>query len=94
MRNQTDIIVKSEAWTRSYIDYIKKLGYTEEASQLNETAFRYSLSQFLFSPAGAVFRNGFNFKNPVECGEPAPQVMLSEITYTHRYLTKYDQQKV
>ena len=94
LRNQTDIIVKSEAWTRSYIDYIKKLGYTEEASQLNETAFRYSLSQFLFSPAGAVFRNGFNFKNPVECGEPAPQVMLSEITYTHRYLTKYDQQKV
>ena len=86
LREQTDIIVKSEAWTRPYIDYLQKLNYTEEPNKLNKTAFRSSLSQFLFSPAGAVYRNGFNFKEELECGELASEVKLSEISYTHRYI--------
>ena len=90
LANQSDIVTDVDTWTRPYMRYITMLGHDGDAENINGTFFRKSLSQFLFSPAGAQYLNGFKFDGKLECGLPAPEVLLSEITYTHRsYISLY-----
>ena len=83
LKAETESIAGVNSWTGPYLDYIGKLGF-DGAASLNKTSFQSSFTQFLFSPVGAAFRQGFRFTEELRCGEPAPEVLLSEITYTHR----------
>jgi len=54
------------------------------SESINKTVFRKTLTQFLFSPSGTVYRNSFQFVSDLECGEEAPEILLFKLTYSHR----------
>ncbi len=54
------------------------------AQNISDLFFRQKLTQYLFSPHGARYKNWFQFENqtlPV-CGEPAPAVKVRFSVYT------------
>jgi len=69
---------------RDYVNKFKKTNQTFEMLIRNETLFREKLTQFLYSPRGGSFQANFWFSSPLKCGEPAPDVSLQMITYTHK----------
>ena len=81
VQNQEDIS-KVDSWTSPYKDYIGILGH--DVDILDNTLFSSSLTQFLYSPTGAKYRTGFKFSEDLKCGNSSPEILLSEITYTHR----------
>lgn len=83
LENQTDIVEEVDSWTQPFLDYTNLLGYNV-TEDLNQTSFKSSLTHFLFSPVGAKYVSKFKFDGELKCGEPAPDILLSEITYTHR----------
>ena len=52
-------------------------------ASLNDSSFHSSLSHFLFSPAGAKYRIMFKFEGELECGAPAPRVLISCMEFSH-----------
>ena len=56
---------------------------------LNEDFFMEKLTQFLFSPGGAKYKNQFKFSSSLECGSRGknvsrPRVLVSQINYQHK----------
>ena len=52
-------------------------------SSLTDSGFQTSLSHFLYSPAGAKYRIMFKFSGELECGLPAPRVLISCMEFSH-----------
>jgi len=68
---------------RNYVNKFKESNATFEQLVKNETYFRGKLTQFLFSPRGAIYQPYFWFSSPLECGQPAPDIRLQAIPYSH-----------
>ena len=82
-----DILREVDSWTTAYSAWMATTGFLPSNSSLAElptTMFRKTLTQFLFSPAGAKYQPKFTFSKPLECGVDAPDVLLFEFTYTHK----------
>ena len=76
-------VAEVDSWTHSYFTYVKKLE-NWEGFNVNETTFRRTLTQFLYSPDGGAYRSGFKFMEDLKCGDEATEIRLSQITYIHR----------
>ena len=82
-----DILQGVDSWTTAYTEWLEAtvlLPPNTTVSQLDLLTFRSSLTQFLFSPTGASYQGRFTFSSPLECGLPAPEILLFEVSYTHR----------
>ena len=51
---------------------------------ITEEYFLEKLTQFLFSPRGAKYKNQFKFSSKLSCGKLAPSVLVSSINYQHK----------
>ena len=84
---------------RDYVNKFKKTNDSFEDLMDSEEYFRDKLTQFLFSPKGAIFQvlgfkyipitksffqPNFWFSEPLKCGEPAPDVLLQTIPFSHK----------
>ena len=87
IENQTDIVDDVDAWTTGFSNYVN--GYLLPLNAevklpqlpLAEDSFQAKLSQFMFSPRGGKYRQSFSFNGTLECGQPAPDLVLSKITF-------------
>ena len=80
-------IDKVSPWHNAFRDYVNKFKYTEETFETlisNETYFRSKLTQFLYSPRGMIFQPYFWWSQPLVCGEPAPDLLLQAVPFTHK----------
>ena len=87
LTEQTDIIDDVDSWTGHFIDYVKvssPAGRFQGFPHLNESEFHSKLTQFLFSPRGGKYRPQFKFEEDPVCGEKAPKILLSDVTFTHK----------
>jgi AraC-like DNA-binding protein len=48
---------------------------------LSEEYFNLYLSMFLFSARNAVYQANFRFDKPLECGVPAPKIIMSTVDF-------------
>ena len=64
--------------------FMEKKG-TVEWESIEEEFFMKTLTQFLFSPVGAKYKNQFKFSQPLECGDltSLPKILVSQINYQH-----------
>eukprot|EP00092_Neocalanus_flemingeri_P023513 GFUD01025500.1.p1 GENE.GFUD01025500.1~~GFUD01025500.1.p1 ORF type:complete len:1021 (+),score=134.31 GFUD01025500.1:157-3219(+) len=80
-------IEKISPWHPAFRDYVNKFKKTNDSFETlirNETYFRDKFTQFLYSPRGGIFQPNFWFSEPLKCGEPAPDVLLQAISYSHK----------
>ena len=59
-----------------------------KSTTYSEMFFDEDLSEFLFSPAGKPYASNFKFKKELECGKPAPKLLLSFVTFNHVKIDK------
>ena len=78
LENQTDIIDKVDSWTQEF-DRYKSIHHLEETKTYDQ-----AFTQFLFSPKGGKYRERFKFDSDLNCGQSAPLMRLSQITFQHR----------
>ena len=95
MANQTDIIVGVDSWTGPFLSYYRASTdqpsdnqTLEEFPKFNQTTFNKKLIQFLFSPVGGKFRQRFKFESDPDCGEEAPDILLSDFSFSHKIFSK------
>ena len=84
-----------DSWTTGYLHYVYNnslVGNTTAIENIDKELFRETLTQFLFSPKGAMFRGKFRFADALICGEAAPNVDLFEVSYSHKLLDGPTQQ--
>ena len=71
-------------WYSSYKTYFQDKGYPIPDPEMSEMDFQYDLSEFLFSPAGGRYRDrNFKFSSPLNCSEPAPEVLSFSFMYSY-----------
>ena len=93
LTNQTDIIDKVDSWTLEFERYGSVYNLMDFDHQvLNKSVFNEVLTQFLFSPKGGRYRQQFKFKNDLECGDLASDMLLSQITFQHRIFSGPEEQ--
>ena len=50
---------------------------------ISEESFMRNLTQFLFSPRGARYKNQLKFSSGLQCGGQSPHILVSTINYQH-----------
>ena len=84
-----------DTWTLGYGKYVFEndlVGDVSGVEQINDTLFRKTLTQYLFSPSGASYRGKFRFSDKLVCGDPAPSIDLFEISFKHKLLDGPEEQ--
>ena len=87
-----DVIDNISPWDQAFKDYVNKIKREEEPFEeliRNETYFREKFTQFLYSPRGGIFQANFWFSSDLVCGEPAPDVLLQALPYSHKRCRTY-----
>eukprot|EP00095_Tigriopus_kingsejongensis_P001088 maker-scaffold193_size270907-snap-gene-0.15 protein:Tk01088 transcript:maker-scaffold193_size270907-snap-gene-0.15-mRNA-1 annotation:"hypothetical protein DAPPUDRAFT_306990" len=85
IKQQTDIVDDVESWTDPFTNYMNKYFDPDfPVLPYNQSYFNSKLSQFFFSPRGGKYREQFEFKKPLQCGQEASQLMLSKINFVHK----------
>ena len=90
LANQTDIIDNVDSWTTQYLEYIQLPSYSlspwdGDFRQFgNESYFYHKMTQFIFSPRGAKYRGQIKFEYEPWCGYSAPNITMSDMTFTHK----------
>ena len=90
LSNQTDIIDNVDSWTTKYLEYIQLPSYSlsswdgDYRQFGNDSYFYHKLTQFLFSPYGAKYRPQFKFEFDPWCGYTAPNIYMTDISFTHK----------
>ena len=51
-----------------------------------EDMFPITLSDFLFSSAGAPYKSSFVFETPLQCSQPAPKISVSKLTVEYFFM--------
>ena len=89
-----DIIKTVDAWYPDFKSFSNtNLGTNIPEQEINGTMFDGILTQFLYNAApetlGLRFIPSFKFLNNSElvCGEPAPEILLTTLTFTHHKFT-------
>ena len=79
-------ILAVDSWWPSFKNFLpkkKNLTWTEIE---NEQQFQLLLSDYLFDVDNAKQQANFKFSQPLECGDPAPPILVVLPTYLfHRY---------
>ena len=77
------LIRKIDAWPTQFKDFLSYDNPNFDWADLDEDLFHEKLSHFLFSPMGAKYRIMFKFARPLECGKPAPRVLVTCMEFSH-----------
>lgn len=80
IENQTNILHHIIAWPRPFADFVQTY-HERSIENLTDTEWRLYLSQFLFSHQGGRFQHNFRFEKHLKCGQPTPNVTVSEIPF-------------
>ncbi|XP_063708133.1 patched domain-containing protein 3-like [Culicoides brevitarsis] len=78
--NQTDILHHIRAWPNDFQDFVM-IHHQKNINNLTDVELRTYLSQFLYSQSGGRYQPNFRFEHPLKCGEPTPNVTVSQITF-------------
>ena len=86
LEKQNDIVDNVQSWTLEFEKYANNYLLIKDISKLTEEKFNEKFAQFLFSPKGGQYRQKFRFiqNETLTCGQPAPQMILSQITFVHK----------
>ena len=97
IQNQTDIVDNVDSWTFRFIEYYNahfignieqnqtKDTYMLPYKQIDHQEFGEIFTQFLYSPRGGLYRERFKFENNnLTCGNPAPELVFSDIKFQHK----------
>jgi hypothetical protein len=81
-RNQTtDYLTEFDPWYPGFEKYLTNnfIDSASEISELDDDFVQDKLAQYLFSPSGAKYKSLFAFENgeQLQCGQPAPKVVVS-----------------
>ena len=82
-----DILHEMDSWTTKYTEWMNKNQFLQQnktINQIDESLFRTTLVQWLYSPGGAPYQGKFTFDSEIKCGKDAPDIHLFEITFTHQ----------
>lgn len=85
IENETAIVHEMSAWIVPFREFV--FNYFEEdfyETNLTDAQFREYLSKFLYTNSGGKFQANFRFRNKLECGEPAPDILVSTIAFNYR----------
>ena len=94
LKNQS-AIESVDTWTSGYVKYVlgnDLVGNNTDVALIEEELFRKTLTQYLFSPSGALYRGKFRFRKDLECGGIAPEIDLFEISFKHKLLDGPEEQ--
>jgi len=86
LRSKEDNIEWVNTWTTDFRAYVNKFKWDDETFEdlvHDDQYLREKITQFLFSPSGAVYQPYFEFDADLKCGEPAPDILLQAIPYSH-----------
>lgn len=83
LEEQTDIIKNVDSWHKEFKWFVEEAEVVRW-DNITEEYFLEKLTQFLFSPRGAKYKNQFKFSSKLSCGKLAPSVLVSSINYQHR----------
>jgi predicted RND superfamily exporter protein len=89
LRKEISLVSKVDSWYDKFTLFVK------EQTMYNETDFDNLLTYYMFTPpAGFPDQAKFRFEDDrqLECGEPAPPILLSTIGFTHTRLDDRDAQ--
>merc|ERR1719233_2295707 len=87
LKSNSKIIQNVASWTTEYKKFVYDIKLVDPGvsiASLNQSAFRKTLTQFLFSPPGAPHKGAFQFKSELECGIEAPEILLFQLFYRHK----------
>ena len=90
IEDATDIVDNVDSWATGFVDYYNRnFASVEKLPEkvLDHDEFAEKFTQFLFSPRGSRYRERFIFEKPLTCGEPASKLLLSEITFQHKFFS-------
>ncbi|XP_023339853.1 patched domain-containing protein 3 isoform X2 [Eurytemora carolleeae] len=86
LRSRDKNIEWVNTWTADFRNYVNTFTFSslsfEELMQ-DEDFFRDKFTQFLYSPKGAAYQPYFEFGEELECGKPAPDLLLQAIPFGH-----------
>ena len=91
LSNVPDVVDNISPWDQAFKDYVNKIKREKEPFEeliMNETYFRDKFTQFLFSPRGGIFQANFWFSSELVCGQPAPDVLLQALPYSHKRFSR------
>lgn len=91
MENETEIVHEMSAWIipfREFVFNYYEIDFYEK--NLTDTEFRKYLTKFLYTNSGGKFQANFRFKTKLECGELAPDIMVSTIPFNYRRFNDRD----
>ena len=91
LSNVPDVVDNISPWDQAFKDYVNKIKREKEPFEeliMNETYFREKFTQFLFSPRGGIFQANFWFSSELVCGQPAPDVLLQALPYSHKRFSR------
>ena len=95
---QDDIIDDVDAWFDKFLDYASLQSSAVDPWSGNFSDFQtgkyfnHKLTQFLFSPAGARYRDKFRFETELQCGFSSPKIELTDFSFSHKNFNDSGQQ--
>ncbi|KAJ3640245.1 hypothetical protein Zmor_003554 [Zophobas morio] len=80
--NEDQIALGIVSWVEPFRQFVKiNFGMDIYYEVLSEEYFNLYLSMFLFSSRNAIYQANFRFLQPLECGVPAPKIVMSSIDF-------------
>eukprot|EP00090_Calanus_glacialis_P005513 TRINITY_DN14271_c0_g1_i1.p1 TRINITY_DN14271_c0_g1~~TRINITY_DN14271_c0_g1_i1.p1 ORF type:complete len:913 (+),score=178.94 TRINITY_DN14271_c0_g1_i1:65-2740(+) len=83
LENEELIIRSIDSWFMQFKKFLSMDDPNFEWNMLNETMFQEKLSHFLFAPMGAKYRLMLKFDGDLQCGQPAPPIVVSSMDFVH-----------
>merc|ERR1719225_1516161 len=84
LQNQSDIISNVDFWVQSFESYYtNNFESPPSIFNLTELEFRQRLTQYLFSKEGSRHRLMFRYHEELICGQPAPDIQMFRLGFTH-----------
>jgi len=78
LNGATDIVASVDSWWTALNSSLPK-----DRSNVTHELFNQKLTQFLYGPTGFKYRDNFEFTSELSCGQPAPPLLLSSLSFTH-----------
>lgn len=85
IENRTDLVHEISAWIIPFREFVYTY-YDEDFYEepLTDYQFKKYLSRFLHTNSGGKYQANFRFKTKLECGELAPDIIVSTIEFKYR----------
>lgn len=91
LRENDDFVQDFSSWLEPFRDYVYANFKTDIYREtLSENQFKLFLSKFLFSSRYAKYQANFRFAKELECGLPAPDIIVRWLIITSVPFLLYD----